>query len=214
MADYCPDCFEKLDALHICADTDSVKYERYAGNATWSRNQSLINFIIFAPIAGVALDFVLPLPSSLIHSFALSILGSALAAIVWVVFNFEGQKTFNFYLYNMKNFLFTPNLLKIFGATGNKRVLSKWLLVIASSTALQVVLFTPGNSLNLANQVSAKIHDASGANLKVECPKTKLFFYNERIECRVKTGILGITVPARSNISPILGNYQIKVSIL
>jgi hypothetical protein len=144
----------------------------------------------------------------------LSILGSALAAIVWVVFNFEGQKSFKFYLYNIKNFLFTPNLLNIFGATGKRRVLSRWLLVIASSTALQVVLFTPGNSLNLANQVTAKIQDASGANLKVDCPKTKLFFYNEKIECRVKTGILGITVPARSNISPILGNYQIKVSIL
>jgi len=38
--------------------------------------------------------------------------------------------------------------------------------------------------------------------------------YSDKIECRVKTGIFGITVPARVTISPLLGTSEIKVSLI
>lgn len=214
MAEYCPNCFEKLDALHLCSDLDSGESSRNPGSNIWSQHQSLANFVILAPLAGLILDFVVPLPSSLVHSFVLSLIGSAAASMVWVSLNYDGQKSFRFFFFNLRHFIYTPNVLKIFGGNGNKKVLFNWLLIVLFSTALQIVLFTPGNSAHLEGRVSAKIDDASGANLKVDCPNTKLFLYNERIECRVKTGIFGITVPARTNLSPILGEYQIKVSIL
>jgi hypothetical protein len=214
MADYCSKCFEKLDAFHFCAESDSVKNLAASGDDLWETNQSIINFVIFAPVMGVFLDFILPLPSSLIHSLIISILGSALAAILWVTIKYQGEKTFKFYLLNIKNFLYTPNILKIFGSGGNKKAASYWLGIVAFATVIQLLIFTPGNSTYLANQVVNKIDKASGANLKVDCPKTKLYLYNERIECRVKTGILGITVPARANLSPFLGTSEIKISLI
>jgi hypothetical protein len=103
--------------------------------------------------------------------------------------------------------------LKVFGSDGSRKSTSYWLGVIALSTVLQLIIFTPGNGTYLAHQVTKKIDDASGANLKVECPKTKIYFYNETLECRVKTGILGISVPARISMSPLLGTSDIKVSL-
>jgi len=155
----------------------------------------------------------LPLPSSLIHSVIVSLVGSALASIIWVVLKYQGEKSIKFFFLNLKNFLYTPNLLKVFGSDGSRKSTSYWLGVIALSTVLQVIIFTPGNGTYLAHQVTKKIDDASGANLKVECPKTKIYLYNETLECRVKTGILGISVPARISMSPLLGTSDIKVSL-
>ncbi len=213
MPEYCSNCFQKLDAFHLCSsssvENDSITSENY----TWDSGQSLYNFIIAAPLMGIVLDFVLPLPSSLIHSMIISILGSALAAVLWVALKYQGEKSIKFFFLNLKNFLYTPNILKIFGSNGNRKSTSYWLGVIAISTVLQVIIFTPGNGTYLAHQVTKKIDDASGANLKVECPKTRIYLYNETLECRVKTGILGISVPARISMSPLLGTSDIKVSL-
>jgi hypothetical protein len=48
----------------------------------------------------------------------------------------------------------------------------------------------------------------------VECPKNMFYFYTDRLECRVKTGLLGISVPARIALSPLIGTADIKVSLL
>ena len=213
MAEYCPNCFEKLDALHLCGGSEKLNDAPPSGSEVWGINQSLTNFVVFAPLMGVVLDFILPLPSSLIHSVIVSLVGSALASIIWVVLKYQGEKSIKFFFLNLKNFLYTPNLLKVFGSDGSRKSTSYWLGVIALSTVLQVIIFTPGNGTYLAHQVTKKIDDASGANLKVECPKTKIYFYNETLECRVKTGILGISVPARIRMSPLLGTSDIKVSL-
>jgi hypothetical protein len=123
---------------------------------------------------GILLDLILPLPSSLLHSVLVSILGSTVVGLVWVMFKYEGSKSFNFYLKNLKNFAFTPNLLKLYSADGARKATSLWLAVIIFSSALQLVFFTPGNAYYLAGRVSNQIDDASGANLDVECPK-KIF---------------------------------------
>jgi len=213
MAEYCSNCFEKLDALHMCGSSASEGRSNSSGGDIWSTNQSLHNFVIAAPLIGVVLDLALPLPSSLIHSAIVSVLGSALAAAVWVGIKYQGQKSLKFFALNLKNFLYTPNILKIFGSSGNKKVTPTWLAVIAASTVLQVIIFTPGNAAYVSSQITKQIHQKSGATLKAECPKTRIYFYNENIECRVRTGLLGITVPARVSISPILGSSEIKVSL-
>jgi hypothetical protein len=102
----------------------------------------------------------------------------------------------------------------MYGSDDGKRVTLAWSAMIAASMVVQIFLFTPGNASYLAWQVSSQIDNASGANLKVTCPSVHLFFYNERIECRVKTGLLGISVPARASLSPWLGTAEIKVSLL
>jgi hypothetical protein len=50
--------------------------------------------------------------------------------------------------------------------------------------------------------------------LTVQCPGTQIYLYQDPIECRVRTGIFGITVPARVTISPVIGTFSIKVSLL
>ena len=163
---------------------------------------------------GVVLDFLLPLPSSLIVSVLVSLLGSAFVSFLWVAFKYEGNKTFRFFIRNLKNFIYTPNMLKIFGSNGRKNVTSAWLGFIALSTIIQVIVFTPGNGSFIEYSVSNKIEKESGVNLDVDCPGTQIYLYRDTIECRVKTGILGITVPARVTPSPIVGTFKVKVSLL
>lgn len=176
--------------------------------------QSLAMIVMGAPLMGVVLDFLLPLPSSLIVSVLVSLLGSAFVSFLWVAFKYEGNKTFRFFIRNLKNFIYTPNMLKIFGSDGRKNITSAWLGFIALSTVIQVFVFTPGNSSFIEYSASNKIEKESGVNLDVDCPGTQIYLYRDTIECRVKTGILGITVPARVTPSPIVGTFKVKVSLL
>lgn len=181
---------------------------------TTDEKYSLTSIVICAPLMGIGLDFLLPLPSSLIVSVLVSLLGSAFVSFLWVTFKFEGNKTFRFFIRNLKNFIYTPNMLKIFGSNGRKNVTSAWLGFIAISTVIQVIVFTPGNGSFIEYSVSNKIEKESGVNLDVDCPGTQIYLYRDTIECRVKTGILGITVPARVTPSPIVGTFKVKVSLL
>ena len=211
MAEYCPSCFQKADFLHICSESTSTGA---FGEESTSGGGSLTSIVVFAPLMGIGLDFLLPLPSSLIVSILVSLLGSAFVSFLWVAFKFDGNKTFRFFALNLKNFIYTPNMLKIFGSDGRKNITSAWFGFIALSTAIQVLLFTPGNSSFIEYSINSKIKKESGVNLQVECPGTQVFLYRDTIDCRVKTGILGITVPARVTPSPILGTFTVKVSLL
>jgi len=204
-------CFEKADFLHMCGESKSSSaFEEDVK----SDLQSLAMIVMGAPLMGVVLDFLLPLPSSLIVSVLVSLLGSAFVSFLWVAFKYEGNKTFRFFIRNLKNFIYTPNMLKIFGSNGRKNVTSAWLGFIALSTIIQVIVFTPGNGSFIEYSVSNKIEKESGVNLDVDCPGTQIYLYRDTIECRVKTGILGITVPARVTPSPIVGTFKVKVSLL
>jgi hypothetical protein len=212
MADYCPTCFEVIDGFHICDDAPQGKRNSsFTGAGSGSSN--LEKVVLAAPFGGLVLDLFLPLPSSVLHSILVSFLGCICVGILWVTFAFNGKKSFNFYLRNIKNFAFTPNMIKIFGNGSQKNAVRGWLLALAFSSVLQILIFTPGNASYLGHQVTNKIDKASGANLEVSCPSTKIYLYNEKIECRVKTGLLGITVPARAKLSPIVGSAEIKVSL-
>lgn len=211
MAEYCPSCFQKADFLHICGESSSTGA---FGQESTSGSHSLTSIVICAPLMGIGLDFLLPLPSSLIVSVLVSLLGSAFVSFLWVAFKYEGNKTFRFFIRNLKNFIYTPNMLKIFGSDGRKNITSAWLGFIALSTVIQVFVFTPGNSSFIEYSVSNKIEKESGVNLDVDCPGTQIYLYRDTIECRVKTGILGITVPARVTPSPIVGTFKVKVSLL
>ena len=112
MAEYCPSCFEKADFLHLCGESKS---QYVFGEETSDEKYSLTSIVICAPLMGIGLDFLLPLPSSLIVSVLVSLLGSAFVSFLWVAFKFDGNKTFRFFARNLKNFIFTPNMLKIFG---------------------------------------------------------------------------------------------------
>ena len=213
MAEYCPLCFEKAEFLHKCSDsTSSGSFGQDSSSP--SGKYSLTSIVMGAPLMGVLLELFLPLPSSIIASALIAVLGSAVTSILWVAFKYDGNKTFRFFIRNLKNFLYTPNMLKIFGSDGNKKATSTWFGFIALSTAIQIFLFTPGNASFIENTVSNKIKKESGVKLAVECPGTKIYFYQEPIECRVKTGVFGISVPARVTISPIIGTFSIKVSLL
>ena len=211
MAEYCSSCFEKADFLHVCKDSSIAGA---FGEESTDAKHSLTTIVMVAPLMGIALDFFLPIPSSLITSALVALLGSALISFLWVAFNFNGKKTFKFFLRNLKNFIYTPNMLKIFGSEEKKNVTTSWLGFIALSTAIQVFLFSPGNASFIENSISNKIEKESGVNLQVECPSTQIYLYREPIKCRVKTGILGITVPARVTPSPIVGTFTVKVSLL
>lgn len=211
MAEYCPSCFQKADFLHVCGESKSqYVFDEESSNEKYS----LTSIVVFAPFMGIGLDFFLPLPSSLIVSALVSLLGSALISFLWVALKYDGNKSFRFFIRNLKNFIYTPNMLKIFGSDGRKNVTSAWFGFIAISTAIQVFLFTPGNSSFFEYSINNKIEKESGVNLKVECPGTQIFLYRDTMECRVKTGILGITVPARVTPSPIFGTITLKVSLL
>jgi hypothetical protein len=212
MTDYCPNCLGKIDVLHSCEDVISEESKKSAKDS-WHSNQSLESFIILAPLSGVLIDLFIPLPSSVLHSLLLSILGSSLAAAIWVTINFEGSKSFSYFLKNLKNFIFAPNLIKIFGSKTKSNLTTSWLAVILASTVIQMVIFTPGNSSNLNSRISKEIRGNIGINLSVKCPSVKLYFYNSTIECKVKTGIFGISVPAKAKISPFSGSSKMKVSL-
>lgn len=202
-----------MDFLHICGESNSSQAFGHSSQFE-SGKQALASFVIFAPLTGIILDFFLPIPSSLIVSIPIALIGSAIVSIFWVGFNSEGNKTIKYYLRNLKNFIYTPNMLKIFGSHGEKNVTLKWLGVVAISSLLQIVVFTPGNSIYIEYSISNKIKKESGSDLKVECPGTQIYLFQNTIECRVKTGILGITVPARVKPSLIVGTTAIKVSLL
>jgi hypothetical protein len=202
-----------MEFLHTCSAGSKDSSGSVFSSKDSSGHDQIEKVIYLAPLAGVALDLILPLPSSLVHSIIVALLGSAVSGMLWAAFKYNGPKNFNFFIKNFKNFLFTPNMIKIFGNSSAKNVSTVWLSVLAASVALQMVIFTPGNASYLGHQVTKKIDDASGANLKVDCPAPKFFLYNEKIECRVKTGLLGITVPARATLSPWLGASEIKVSL-
>lgn len=213
MAEHCPRCFEELDFLHKCSPSfSSGSFSQ--DFSTPSRQYPLASIVMAAPLMGIVLELFLPLPSSLIASALVAVLGSAVTSFLWVAFKYDGHKSFKFFILNLKNFVYTPNMLKIFGSDGNKKATSTWFGFIALSTAIQIFLFTPGNASFIENTVSNKIKKESGVKLAVECPGTKIYFYQEPIECRVKTGVFGITVPARVTISPVVGTFSIKVSLL
>jgi|694.fasta_scaffold70725_3 hypothetical protein len=214
MPEICPDCWKTMDLLHSCGANSKASSDELTGFGGDNSRLPVFTVVAAAPLAGILFDVLLPLPSSLLHSAIVSILGSAFVAMMWVAFKYEGSKSPRFYLANVKNFVYTPNLLKMYGSDNGKKVTAVWLSVIAASMAVQIFFFTPGNASYLARQVSNQIDRESGASLDVACPSPRLFFYNERIECRVKTGLLGISVPARADISPLLGAAEIKVSLL
>ena len=214
MTTSCPNCGEEIDVFHSC-DTRDNNFDSTFGTKSKSRKKiSLSTVVLLAPLLGIVLDLFSPLPSSMVHSLLVSILGSMIIAIVWVSFTHDGPKSFKFYLRNLKNFAFTPLILRIFTSSDSKRTTFSWLGVVAASTIFQILLFTPGNSSYLERQVSKQIEKESGAELEVNCPTNMFYLYGENIECRVKTGILGITVPARVSISPILGTSEIKISLI
>lgn len=214
MSEDCPLCYETFESDHICGRKGKSSASGLSGFTNIRSRVPLVSIVAFAPLMGVLLDLVLPLPSSLLHSAFVSVLGSTLVGLTWVVFKYEGAKSFNFYLKNLKNFAFTPNLLKLYSADGARKATSLWLAAVVFSSALQVFFLTPGNANYLAGRVSNQIDDASGANLEVECPQNKFYFYTDPIECRVKTGLFGISVPARVTLSPFFGSADIKVSLL
>jgi hypothetical protein len=213
VAEYCPLCFEKAEFLHKCSDSPSSGSfgQEFSSPA---KKYSLTSIVMGAPLMGIVLDLFLPLPSSLIASAVVAVLGSAVMSFLWVAFKYEGNKTFRFFIRNLKNFIYTPNMLKIFGSDGNKKATSTWLGFIALSTTMQIFLFTPGNASFIENTVSNKIKKESGVRLTVQCPGTQIYLYQDPIECRVRTGIFGITVPARVTLSPVVGTFSIKVSLL
>lgn len=214
MTPACPRCGEENDVFHACGSSSEGGNSFFTEDDNSEKNLPLVSVVALAPLMGVVLDLFMPLPSSLIHSALISVLGSTIVAALWVAIKYEGKKSFKFYLKNLKNFAFTPLILKIFTTEDSKKATASWLGVIALSSVIQVFVFTPGNSMYLESQVSRQIDKASGANLEVECPSNTLYLYNERIECRVKTGVLGITVPARAQLSPLLGSSDIKVSLI
>jgi hypothetical protein len=219
MPSYCPKCLEPDDFLHKCDSGKAAESEWGSkwvseGSSGGIRTVPLTSLIISAPFMGVVLDQFIALPSSLIHSLLLTLIGSGLIAITWVAINHKGRKSFRFYWRNSLNFLYTPNILKIFSASDSRRTTSLWFGAVAISMTLQIFLFTSGNSTYLESRITKQIDDASGAELEVACPSNQLYFYTGTISCKVKTGILWIKVPARVELSPIFGTSKIKVSLL
>jgi hypothetical protein len=214
--DYCPKCFEKMDFLHRCGTSQSS--EQISPDTFFespkSNKLSLVTLVSMAPLAGIAVDLVSPLPSSLAHSLLTALVGSSLIGLIWISTSYQGSKSGKFILRNMKNFAYTPNMLKIFSAENPKRATTAWFGALAISIAVQLVAFTPGNASYLERQITQEIDEASGANLKVECPSMSFYLYADKIECRVKTGLFGISVPARAKLSLLVGSADIKVSLL
>lgn len=213
MAEYCPLCSKKAEFLHTCSDQNSSELFGN-GSDEKSTSVSLASIVILAPLMGVVLDLFLPLPSSLLTSALISIIGSAILSFLWVSLKFDRSRSFRFFFRNIKNFLYTPNILKIYGADTERKVTSRWFGIVALSTAMQIFLFTPGNATFIESTISYKIERESSVDLAVECPGTQIYFYQDPIKCRVKTGLLWISVPARVTLSPIVGTFSIKVSLL
>lgn len=211
MAERCEKCFQPMDFLHVCS---SHKDDAAAEISELTGGANRVRWLAAAPLSGIALDLFVPLPSSLIHSLALALLGSGLVSIVWLMARKDSKKSAKFHLLNLKNYIFSPLIYRKYNVSNKNSILTPWLLALVFSIVFQVLLFTSGNSQFLANQISNQIEKGSGADLEVVCPNFQAYFYNSQLECRVKTGILGITVPARAKLSIIIGTPNIKVSLL
>jgi hypothetical protein len=153
VTEYCPSCFKKADFLHVCGESKS---QYVSSEASSAEKYPLTSIVICAPLMGIGLDFFLPLPSSLIVSVLVSLLGSAFISFLWVVLKYDGNKTFRFFVRNLKNFIYTPNMLKIFGSDGRKNVTSAWFGFIALSTAIQVFLFRVRKNLASILRLNAR----------------------------------------------------------
>lgn len=213
MPNLCPKCLGPDELFHSCNDKDKGLSLDFDQDASDRPIASLILIVGLSPFLGFVFDYLAPMPSSIVNSVLLSLLGSAIFAMFWVSMQFKGRKSFDFYLKNFKNFLYTPNILKVLTTTSNRKAKSFWIVNVIVCSILQITFVTPGNADYLASRVTSQINEASGADLDVECPSNFLFFYRENIKCKVKTGIFGITVPARANLSPFLGNSEIKVTL-
>jgi hypothetical protein len=210
VVDYCPLCFEKAEFLHRCGELRATEEFEHARTLKLS-NQRLM--VMSAPLMGIALDFLLPLPSSLITSILLALIGSTSIGIIWMIINIERGRRFRLILRNVTSVIYTPKLHRLSSANGKSRVTVFWFGFLALSSAIQLFLFTPGNSSYFEYSINNKIERESDVDLRVECPGTQIYFYQDKIECRVNTGILGITVPARVSPSPLLGTFEVKVSL-
>ena len=215
MTSRCPKCNEVADIFHSCSSTSAFDTNVFSDESSTQPKASLLTVVVAAPLMGLILDYFLPLPSSLLNSTLISLFGSALVAFIWVSINHKRSKSIRFYASNIKNFVYTPNLLKIFSSSHSKKSTSLWASCVLAVSAFQIIFFTPGNGDYLATRVSTQIVEKSNKNLEVLCPSNTFYLYNKAITCKVRIKILGIsgTVPARAKLSPFLGNSKIKVSI-
>ena len=209
-----PNCQERADLFHSCKPTSGLFEDKGYSTSDLASASSLTAVVCLAPIMGIALDYFLPIPSSLFNSALLSFLGSTLVGLLWISLGYKGSKNLTFFIKNLKNCFYTPNLSKIFAHGVMKTVTVSWVCSLIASSIFQIFLFTPGNASYLENRIAHHIHKEAGVNLLVSCPRNTFFFYQETLECRVKTGIFGITVPARVELSPILGSSKIAISLI
>lgn len=201
-----------MDFLHVCSVKPIPQVTADLRENDIGKNRAV--WLVTAPFFGIALDIVVPLPSSLFHSLFLAILGSGLASMIWYTSKQSTKRSARYFFFNFKNYFISPLLYRKYNTSNRNSILIPWLFALGLSISIQVFFFTGGNSQFLANQISSQIEKGSDADLEVTCPKFQAYFYNEEIECRVKTEILGITVPARATLSIVTGIPSVKVSLL
>ena len=210
MSEVCPKCGKKMDFFHDCESFFGDNSD-LANSHHEFLNSSVEKVILLAPLFGIVLDFGIPLPSSIFNSIFLTFFGSLLFGVLWKLTKSTNKSTV-FSTGQLREAIFLPNMQKVNGQETFKKSRNLWGLMFLLSLVLQLIIFTPGNSSYLSNQISNEIDKETSVWLETNCPKSSLYFYNHQITCRVKTGILGITVPARVKIEPLLGTTKIRVS--
>ena len=209
MAEICTECFRRHDAFDSCPGNTS------ASDKPDTQPRSLSGLLLGGlPLVGFLLDFLLPVPSSLLWAILLTVAGSILGGVLWTSLFFRGQKSLRFFLGNVPNFIYLPNMTKLYGNKTSLTRFSGWIGLVLASVTLQLLVFTPGNATYIAGRVSQQIADSSGSQLEVSCPQLTIYTYNSTITCEIQTGLLAFTAPARVSIEPLLGVSEIEVSLL
>lgn len=213
MSEVCPNCFKKHDVFTSCDGKNSREYDSdfSLGDTTSSSSSSLLLGLV--PFVALIFDLILPLPNSLIASLIITPLGMFLGSFLWVTLFYRGRKTLKFHARNALNYIYVPNMVKVFGVQSSVTKAGPWVGVVIASIVLQLVIFSPGNASAVASGVSDRIESSTNQRLVVSCPTTLVISPSTRITCEIETGVLAITVPARVTLNPIALNGVAKVDI-
>jgi hypothetical protein len=222
MSNFCSECFREVDPFAPCEhqaggkSKDDFSFQKSkdpfsVGPSKGGFGLQADQALFLAPLSGLLLDLVFPSWSNPLVSIVLALLGGALFMFVW------RQRTYGFkfnpmYLIkNLPSYLIPP--LGSVGSTSKPKTYGVWVGGLAVSVLLQGAIFSPGNGAFLENRVRTYINDRSPVGLSVDCPAFAFIPLGGQVTCEVGTGVFGITVPARVQISPFTNAVDVKVSL-
>lgn len=216
MPDYCETCFREIDLLNPCVhQARSANLDFDFGSAASSGTKTSLRpeHVWLAPVAGIVLDAFLPIWTNVITAILMSLVGGAVVVAYWVTRGLNVRMSMATGFRNLGLYLLPPLAFRAFASEGKSALVQRWAACMVGSVLVQLMFITPGNFTALENAISAETAVDTSGGLVVHCPSTVILPVGGEVVCEVETGILALTIPARIEISPILMQATVKVSL-